>query len=213
MSQVEKNYSASQIMPKFIWVAIDQVRVKPTSFAWTDDGNFLPMSIPAVKRPALDLLQLVQPIIVTNETSQAGSESKKKSKHQYNLLAGRRSLQLLTEQNSCDTKIRVILFNEHSMDNKTLEVMDILSSTLLRRPDDATLALLAFGLIEDRSFRQVATTLLDSSKIEDVAILLGKSKSTIHRLLSEEFCTRLRNKSPSPESKASLGDALDIETK
>jgi hypothetical protein len=42
-----------------------------------DEGNFYPMAVPAVKKQALDLLQLLQPILVVPSGKQITKSSKR----------------------------------------------------------------------------------------------------------------------------------------
>ncbi|OIR16824.1 hypothetical protein GALL_26440 [mine drainage metagenome] len=169
------------------------------------------MSVPSVKEASLNLIQFFQPIVVSPTYGEVVSESKK-TKPLYNLVGGRRTLQLIAEQCSRDARICAVLLEDNSFDKKTMEALDVLNSILLRRPNDASMALLAFGLLEDAEFREAVSTILDANRVEDVATLLGKSKATVHRMVSADLRNRLRKRSNAShqDSDASLGEALDL---
>lgn len=198
----------SERPPRFIRVSVDQIRVPLSTFMWAENANFYPMSIPSVKESALGLIQFLQPILVRKSDEVTGESNQ--TKPVYTLVGGRRTFQLIAEQKRRQTEISVLLLQDELLDTKSMEVMDILCSILLNRPDDQTKALLAYGLRKDVDFSQVASKLIVSSKIEDVANLLCMDKSSVHRILSDPFCKDLEDQADARLNTAiSLGDALD----
>jgi hypothetical protein len=63
--------------PRFIHLSIEQISITLSTYKWIDNGNYFPMSTPAVKEPALSLLQLLKPILVV-ETGKKSLLSRKK---------------------------------------------------------------------------------------------------------------------------------------
>ncbi len=171
-------------VPRFIRLSIDQIRVPNCNFEWIDNGNFYPMSVPAVKEPVLPLLQLLQPILVVSAGTQVTEKSKKEIPV-FDLVGGRRTLQLTAELKPRQTKVQAVLLGDQHLDIKSLEVMDLLCSVLLRRPDDETKTLLASALLEDSEFSDVASNFLDVSTAQKIADMLGISRATLHRITTE----------------------------
>lgn len=100
-------------------------------------------------------------------------------------MGGRRTLQLIAEQKPRQTKIQAILLGDEHLDVKSLEVMDLLCSVLLRRPDEETKTLLASALLENAEFSDVASNFLDVSTAQKIADMLGISRATLHRITTE----------------------------
>ena len=173
---------------------------------WTEKANFYPMSVPSVKDPALRLIQFLQPVLVRR----SDEVESRQTKLPYTLIGGRRTFQLITEQKPRQTEISVLLLEDELLDTKTMEVMDILCSVLLNRPDDQTKNLLVYGLRKDSDFSKVASNFIESSRIEDVANLLCMDRSSVHRILSDPFCKNLADQANvNLNAGISLGDALD----
>ncbi len=197
--------------PQFIKLAIEQILVPHSNYEWMDEGNFYPMAVPAVKKQALDLLQLLQPILVVPSGKQI-TKSSKRGIPTYKLLAGRRTLQLISEQMPRQTKILVVCMEDKHIDTKSLEVMDFLCSILLRRPDDETKTLLATALLADVEFSKAASNSLDVSTTQKISSMLGISRATLHRITTNpRRIMATRTNSPA-DIKTTLGIIGDIDS-
>lgn len=170
--------------PYFIRLSIDQIVIPRSSFGgWTNDSGFYPMSVPAVTKEALPILQFIHPIIVVPDKNKKQSDLS--DKESYKLLSGRRTLQLLTEQLSRKSRIWAIRIDIEEGKWKSWEAMDRLSTLLLQRPDDATKALLAHKLHHDEGFASVARNFLDIATTQKIADLLGMSRASFNRASNE----------------------------
>lgn len=170
--------------PHFIRLSIDQIDIPRSAFGgWTNDNGFYPMSVPAVTKETLPILQFIQPIVVAPEKKK--KQSNLSGKERYTLFSGRRTLQLLTEQLSRKTKIWVIRIDNDLCDAKAWEAMDRLSTMLLQRPDEATKALLAHKLYRDEEFSSAAQNFLDIATTQKIADLLGMSRASFNRASNE----------------------------
>lgn len=197
--------------PQFIRIAIEQIRVSQSTFNWMDEGNFYPMSIPSVKKQALDLLQLLQPILVVPLGKQL-TNSAKKEMPVYSLVAGRRTLQLISEQMPRQTKVRVIKMGDNPFDTGSYEIMDFLCSVLLRRPDDETKTMLAASLLEDTEFKNAALNFIDVSTQQKIASMLGISRASLNRLTTSHRQKIATPASTSAYLKTTLGIIRDLDS-
>jgi predicted DNA-binding protein (UPF0251 family) len=194
---------------RFILVGIEQIQVPPNTFKWLDCGNFYPMAVPSVKDPALSLLQLLQPILL------APSGKKMTGRNEgdvppYILVGGRRTLQVILEQQSRKAKVRAILLGNEQIDTKSMEVMDSFCSILLHRPDHETLSMLAVALLDDREFSGIASKFLDVSTAQKIASTLGISRATLHRITTQ-LRENVSTLAKAPSTKTTLGIAEDTD--
>lgn len=198
--------------PQFLRLSVEQIRVARSTFRWIDYGNYFPMSMPAVKGDALPLLQLLQPILVVDTDKKISIDPKKKDVPLYELVGGRRTLQLICEQKPRQTKIHATLLSKEYIDYKqSLEALDFLCSVLLRRPDEATKALLASALLEDTEFFNEASRFLDVSREKKIADMLGVSLATFHRITKEprQKLVNLLNKSAKTQTTLGFAQYFD----
>ncbi len=194
--------------PRIIQLSFEQISVPISTFNWIDNSNFFPMSVPAVKKDTLPLLQLLQPILVADTGQQINIQSKKQKVPLYQLLGGRRTLQLIGEQIPRQPKIQATLLSKEYLDNKqSFEALDFLCSVLLRRPDEATKALLASALLDDTKFSKEASRFLDASNAQKIAKILGVSHATLHRITKEPRQKLVKLLQPSPNTQTTLGFA------
>ncbi len=98
--------------PRIIQLSFEQISVPISTFNWIDNSNFFPMSVPAVKKDTLPLLQLLQPILVVDTGQQINIQSKKSKVPLYELVGGRRTLQLIGEQMPRQSKIQATLLSK-----------------------------------------------------------------------------------------------------
>lgn len=190
---------------QFIQLSIEQISVPRSTFNWIDNSNYFPMSIPAVKKDALSQLQLLQPILLVDTGKQINIESKKSKVPLYELVGGRRTLQLICEQMPPQTKIQATLLSKEYLDNKqSLEALDFLCSVLLHRPDEATKALLASALLDDTKFKKEASRFLNASNTKEIETLLGISHATLHRITNQPRQKLKKLLQPSPNTQTTL---------
>lgn len=211
MPSSDSNLAAGKA-PQFIRISIDQIDIPRSNFGeWTNDGGYYPMSVPSVTKEALELLQFIQPILV----ARAGKKNQPDSKNKeiYTLLAGRRTLQLLIEQLTLKSKIWTIRIENKLSDDKPWEVMDMLSTLLLRRPDEATKALLAHKLHHEKGLHDVAQNFLDITNTNKISSLLGMSRATFNRAIKEVAKHEAEKKEVDISQKTTLGLAGDSEPK
>lgn len=198
--------------PQFIRISIDQIDIPESAFGgWTNDSGFYPMSVPSITEKALPVLQFIQPILVALKKTNSQPDAKKS----YTLLAGRRTLQLMSEQLSRKSKIWAIRIENELPDAQSWEAMDMLSVLLLRRPDDETKALLAHKLHHEKELSSVAKNYLDIATTQQISDLLGMSRATFNRAIKEVSKHESSRKKVDISEKTTLGldknsDPVDI---
>lgn len=189
--------------PRFIRLRLDQIHVPRSAFRWIDDAGFYPMSVPSVTQQALPILQFIQPILVSSGHNYPSRESSKKNS--YTLVAGRRTFQLLLEHFTRKSKIWVIHIGLDESETNSWEAMDILSSMLLRRPDDETKTLIAAALYKDDDFSASSGNFVDVSNTHKISSLLGMSRATFNRAIKSVDEMALKKLKTAAEAKTTLG--------
>ena len=193
--------------PRFIRLRLDQIHVSRSVFQWMDDAGFYPMSVPSITKQALPFLQFIQPILVSSGHNYTSRESSKKNSH--TLVAGRRTFQILSEQLTRKSKIWVMRIGHDESENPSWEAMDILSSVLLRRPDDETKSLIAAALHKDDDFSAIAGNFVDISNTHKISSLLGMSRSTFNRTIQSLDENKFKKTKNTAGSGTTLGIAED----
>ena len=160
-------------------LALQQIDVPRPTKTWCVGLRHLPENIPAVRQASLDLLQIMQPLVVTAIPT---AKRQKEATRHYRLLAGRRTLQLLLEQFPRDHKTWALCVSNDSVPGEAdLEVLDTLLFKLLCRPDADDLAMIASALKEDEELRAIADKYVDVSDDAAIGGLVGMSRTGLHR--------------------------------
>lgn len=195
--------------PRFIKLSLHQIQVPLGTFRWTHDAGFYPMATPAISKQALPMLQFIQPILVVPADNNIASDNKN---NRYTLLAGRRTFQLICEHLSRKSRIWVIRVGHGHFDPDSCEVLDILSTILLRRPDDGAKAMIAAALHKDEVFSAITRNFVDISTTHKIAGLLGMSRATFNRVTKSVQGIATSNKSEYESvEKTTLGLSEDDE--
>jgi hypothetical protein len=164
--------------PRIIRLRLNQIDLPSPFRPWCVGLRHLPNCIPTMRKEALAILPLLQPLVV-----RAQPRSESSSPHRYAVVAGRRTLQLLLEQFPRDHRTWALCVqrDEALPEEDDLELLDTLLTKLICRPDNDDLALIATALKTDEVLRSKAKRYVDVATDAAIGRLVGMSRTAMHR--------------------------------
>jgi hypothetical protein len=168
-------------VPRFIRIRLNEIEFDTTSRYCVLQSRLkhLPQAVPALTPAALTILELAQPMLVVLNSEPNRSDC-------YRLVAGFRTFQLLAEQKSRDTKTWALLIPRcDQRETNAYSAFDSTVAKVLQRPDGNDLAVMASTLHGDRQFREEVGKFIPISTDNNLAAMLGMSRSTLNRQIGE----------------------------